>query len=275
MDVKQETNGKPKARTLVVGLGEVGGALAAVLDRKETVLRHDLDRVKIEEPIGTMHLCIPFQSPHQFETVALGYISRFKPALTIINSTVIPGTTRSVAEKSRSAVAYSPVRGKHVKMEQDLLHYVKFVAAPERNVAASAEAHFQAAGMKTRRMTEVESLELAKLAETTYFGVCIAFAQEMNRYAERVGGDYSESIGFFEEVDFLPRQRYFPGFIGGHCVIPNIKLLLQIAPSNALEAILDSNERRANELESRAGAAAEAVSKSRESDPAKVLADRQ
>jgi len=275
MDVKQETNGKPKARTLVVGLGEVGGALAAVLDRKETVLRHDLDRVKIEEPIGTMHLCIPFQSPHQFETVALGYISRFTPALTIINSTVIPGTTRSIAEKSGSAVAYSPVRGKHVKMEQDLLHYVKFVAAPERTTAASAEAHFQAAGMKTRRMTEPESLELAKLAETTYFGVCIAFAQEMNRYAERVGGDYTESIDFFEEVGFLPRQRYFPGFIGGHCVIPNIKLLLQIAPSNALEAILDSNERRANELESRAGAAAEAVSKSRESDPAKVLADRQ
>jgi UDP-N-acetyl-D-mannosaminuronate dehydrogenase len=275
MDAKKEMNGKPKARTLVVGLGEVGAALAAVLDRTETVLRHDLDRVKIDEPIGTMHLCIPFQSPHQFETVALGYINRFQPALTIINSTVLPGTTRSIAEKSGSALAYSPVRGKHVRMEQDLVHYIKFVAAPSRTDASRAEAHFQAAGMKTRRMTEVESLELAKLAETTYFGVCIAFAQEMNRYAERVGGEYSEAIDFFEEVDFLPRQRYFPGFIGGHCVIPNIKLLLQIAPSQALEAILDSNERRASELQSRASASAEAVSKSRESDPAKVLADRQ
>ena len=109
MGVKEGMNDKPKARTLVVGLGEVGAALAAVLDRKETVLRHDLDRVKIEDPIGTMHICIPFQSPHQFETVALGYISRFQPALTIINSTVLPGTTRSIAEKSGSAVAYSPV----------------------------------------------------------------------------------------------------------------------------------------------------------------------
>lgn len=275
MDLKEQANVRPKARTLVVGLGEVGAALAAVLDRNETVLRHDLDRVKIEEPIATMHLCIPFQSAHQFETVALGYISRFKPALTIINSTVIPGTTRSIAEKSGSAVAYSPVRGKHVRMEQDLLHYCKFVAAPAGADAASAEEHFQAAGMKTRRMNEVESLELAKLAETTYFGVCIAFAQEMNRYAARVGGDYSESIDFFEEVAFLPRERYYPGFIGGHCVIPNIKLLLQIAPSNALEAILDSNERRANELESRTNASAEEVSKSPQSDPAKVLDHRQ
>ena len=272
MDVKKE-NEPPKARTLVVGIGEVGAALAAVLERKEPVLRHDLDRVKIEEPIGTMHLCVPFQSPHQFETVALGYIDRFKPALTIINSTVLPGTTRSLARKSHSPVAFSPVRGKHVRMEQDLLRYFKYVAAPDRIWAANAEVHFRSAGMKTRRMAEVESLELAKLAETTYFGACIAFAQEMNRYAERVGGDYSEAIEFFDEVDFLPRQRYFPGFIGGHCVIPNIKLLLQIASSPALEAILESNELRASELES--GTDDRSDAKHRDSAAqAKVLADR-
>jgi UDP-N-acetyl-D-mannosaminuronate dehydrogenase len=257
MDVKEPAQGRSKARTLVVGIGEVGAALAAILDRNETVLRHDLDRVKISEPVGTMHLCIPFQSGHQFETVALGYIERFQPSLTIINSTVVPGTTRSIAEKSGAAVAYSPVRGKHVRMQQDLMRYIKFVAAPDWVDAAAAEAHFQAAGIKTRRMPEVESLELAKLAETTYFGVCIAFAQEMNRYAGRVGADYSKAIEFFDEIDFLPRQRYFPGFIGGHCVIPNIKLLLQIAPSATLEAILDSNERRALELESPTGLSSE------------------
>ena len=274
MDVKEQANGKRKAKTLVVGLGEVGAALAAILDRKEPVLRHDLERVKIEERIGAMHLCIPFQSPHQFETVALGYIERFQPSLTIINSTVLPGTTRSIAQKSASPVAYSPVRGKHMRMQEDLMRYFKYVAAPDRADAASAEAHFQAAGMKTRRMGEVESLELAKLAETTYFGVCIAFAQEMNRYAERVGADYSEAIDFFDEVDFLPRQRYFPGFIGGHCVIPNIKLLLQLAPSPALEAILDSNERRAYELESRNNPDSEDLSGNREPTEGKVLVDR-
>lgn len=274
MDAKEQANHELKSRTLVVGLGEVGAALAAVLDRTEPVLRHDIERVKIDEPVGTMHLCIPFQSPHQFETIALGYIDRFQPALTIINSTVLPGTTRSIAQQSGQAVAYSPVRGKHVRMQEDLLHYHKYVAAPDPTDAAGAEAHFRAAGMKTRRMTEVESLELAKLAETTYFGVCIAFAQEMNRYAERVGGDYSEAIDFFDEVGFLPRQRYFPGFIGGHCVIPNIKLLLQIAPSATLEAILESNERRANELESRTGAGSKPDSGSRQSAETKVLAGR-
>ena len=125
-----------------------------------------------------MHICIPFQSSAQFEPRRCGYIKRFNPALTIVNSTVLPGTTRALAQRSGKPVAYSPVRGKHVRMAQDLLRYVKFVAAAEAETAAAAARHFEDAGMKTRRMGKPETLELAKLAETTYFGVQIAFAQD-------------------------------------------------------------------------------------------------
>jgi UDP-N-acetyl-D-mannosaminuronate dehydrogenase len=239
-------------KTLVVGLGEVGGALAEVLERKRPVLKHDIERRDFGEPIGVMHICIPFQSRTQFEASAVEYIRRFKPELTIINSTVIPGTTRSISEKTGSAVVYSPVRGKHVKMAQDLLHYFKFVAAPESTWAERAEAHFRDCGIKTRKVEKPETLEVAKLGETTYFGVIIAWAQEFNRYVEKVGGNYEEAIEFFDEVDFLPRQRYFPGFIGGHCVIPNINLLMKIDSAPLLQAVLDSNVRRAKELDDQA-----------------------
>jgi UDP-N-acetyl-D-mannosaminuronate dehydrogenase len=248
--------------------------LAAVLERNEPVLRHDIQPVEINERIGVMHLCIPFQTSGQFETAALSYIKRFTPELTIIDSTVIPGTTRSIAQKSGAHLAYSPVRGKHVRMREDLLHYKKFVAALSEKDADRAEAHFRNAGMKTRRAKDVETLEVAKLAETTYFGVCIAFAQELNRYCERAGGTYEEAIAFFDEVDFLPRGRYFPGFIGGHCVIPNINLLLRVAPSAMFEAIVDSNERREYELKSEERHADKARSTSRKPAEAKVLAGR-
>jgi len=162
---------------------------------------------------------------------------------------VLPGTTTAIAGRTGKSVAYSPVRGKHVRMTQDMLHYVKYVAASDPPAAALAQSHFEAAGMKTRRMNRPETLELAKLAETTYFGVLIAFAQDLDRYARRVGADYDEAINFFEEVDFLPRTRYFPGVIGGHCVLPNIQILRKIADSPLLEAVLESNAIRARELE--------------------------
>ena len=235
--------------TLIVGLGEVGSALAEVLERKSPVLRQDIEPREFDAQIGVMHICIPFQESAKFETIVCGYINRFDPALTIINSTVLPGTTSAVAERTGKPIAYSPVRGKHVRMTQDLLHYVKYVASPDPRTAALAQSHFEAAGMKTGRMNRPETLELAKLAETTYFGVLIAFAQDLDRYARRVDGDYEEAINFFDEIDFLPRARYFPGVIGGHCVIPNIEILRKIAHSPLLEGILESNAIRARELE--------------------------
>ena len=237
----------PDRKTLVIGLGEVGGALAEVLERSAPVLRHDLERVDFDCPIGVMHICIPFAAQAQFVTTALSYIERFRPELTIINSTVLPGTTRMVAAKSSSPVVFSPVRGKHVRMVQDLLRYVKFVAGADSAAATMATEHFSRAGLRTRSMSKLEALELAKLAETTYFGVLIGYAQELDRYSERLGVDYSEATEFFEEIDFLPRVRYYPGFIGGHCVIPNIKLLKQICKSELLDAVLSSNDKRAEE----------------------------
>jgi UDP-N-acetyl-D-mannosaminuronate dehydrogenase len=247
----------PQGRTLVVGLGEVGGALAQVLESSGPILKHDIERVEIEGPIGVMHLCIPFSSQAQYEQAALEYIERFRPALTIINSTVLPGTTRSIGARSGARVAFSPVRGKHVRMVEDLGHYIKFVAAVDPQVASMAVRHFESVGLKPRTMSKVETLELAKLAETTYFGVLIAFAQELNRFAEHLRADYFfaehlradyfEATDFFEEVDFLPRTKYFPGFIGGHCVIPNIKLLQQLRDSDLLNAIMKSNDQRARE----------------------------
>ena len=262
-------------KTLVVGVGEVGGALAEVLERTQPdLLRHDLAPREFSDAIGVMHICIPYQSGQQFETAALEYIKRFQPRLTVINSTVIPGTTRRIANRSGARLAYSPVRGKHARMAEDLLRYCKFVAADDDAIAAEAEDHFRTARMKTRRVARPETLEVAKLAETTYFGIQIAFAQELNRFAQQVEADYAEAIDFFEEVDFLPRTRYYPGFIGGHCVIPNIHLLRQVVNSPLLEAVLDSNQRRAAELAAEQNHPATTRKQGRSTDENKVLAHR-
>ena len=237
-----------RGKPLVVGLGEVGGALRTVLEAKGPLSVLDVEPVEIAGPISVMHVCFPFQQRRGFVPAVVERIKQFAPSLTIINSTVLPGTTRAIASATGAAVAYSPIRGKHAKMVQDLGHYTKFVASPDPETARRAEEHFRSLGMRTSIMAEPETLELAKLAETTYFGIQIAFAQELNRYADRVGGKYSEAVKFFEEVKFLPPVTYFPGFIGGHCVIPNIHLLQEIEGSPLLDAILESNERRGEEL---------------------------
>ena len=81
--------------------------------------------------------------------------------------------------------------------------------------------------MKTRLLSSPEATEIAKLTETTYFGLLIAWAQEVERYCMELGANYDEVVSFYDEIKFFPPAKYFPGAIGGHCVMPNIAILLQ------------------------------------------------
>jgi UDP-N-acetyl-D-mannosaminuronate dehydrogenase len=66
-------------------------------------------------------------------------------------------------------------------MVEDLLHYTKFVGALDPAAGERPAGHFQSLGMKTRILSSPEATEFAKLTETTYFGLMIAWANEVER----------------------------------------------------------------------------------------------
>jgi hypothetical protein len=233
-----------EAPVLVVGLGEVGGPLLAVLRGAHRAEGRDIEDRDFHG-VQVLHLCFPFGP--DFVPTASGYISRYRPEVAVINSTVVPGTTRSIQETTGVPTVYSPVRGKHTRMTEELRRYRKFVAGSPAKAVRLVEDHFCAAGMTTQRMSSLEALELAKLLETSYFGVLVAWAQEMDRFAGSVGADYWETLGFFEEIGFLPPVGFEPGFIGGHCVMPNLDLLEQLRKSPFIDAMRASNDQRARE----------------------------
>jgi UDP-N-acetyl-D-mannosaminuronate dehydrogenase len=231
-------------KVVVVGLGEVGKPLVQLISEHHKVVGVDITPPE-EDPRGAdvLHLCFPFQIK-DFVGEAARYIDLIKPRLTVINSTVEVGTTRKVANKSGTDVTYSPVRGKHARMLDDLRKYTKFIGGSSSSVAEATAAHFQSVGLKTKILASPEAAELAKLTETTYFGLMIAWAQEVERYADRVGVKYEEIVSFYDEIGFFPAVKYFPGVIGGHCVMPNIELLKRLDCSEILEAIQSSNQKK-------------------------------
>jgi UDP-N-acetyl-D-mannosaminuronate dehydrogenase len=86
------------------------------------------------------------------------------------------------------------------------------------------------------------------LIETTYLGVLIAWAQETNRFCRAAGADYDDVMQMMREIDYLPPVVFQPGFIGGHCVIPNTYLLEQVRPSPFIDVMRSSNDERRAEL---------------------------
>jgi len=228
---------------VVVGLGEVGEPLLRLIEReRQPVVGIDIETDSFPQrgSVDVMHICFPFQVD-DFVSEAKRYIDLIAPELTVVNSTVPVGTTRAIQDETGARLAYSPIRGKHSAMLDQLTHYVKFVGADDRATATQAADHFASLGMQTKIVDSPETAELAKLTETTYFGLLIAWAQTVDRWCAQTGADYDQVVSFYDEVSFFPRVKYFPGVIGGHCVMPNIELLAQIFESEFLDAIRSSN----------------------------------
>ena len=201
---------KTRQRVVVVGLGEVGKPLLQIVSEY-----HDVIGVDITPPterfdeVDVLHICYPFQIK-DFVSESARYIELFKPKVTIINSTVAVGTTRAVAERARAVVVNSPVRGKHARMVEEMRSYAKFVGALDLAGAQDAADHFESVGLKARILSSPEATELAKLTETTYFGLMIAWAQELERFCDQAGQNYGEIVSFYEEIGFFPKIKYYP-----------------------------------------------------------------
>lgn len=226
---------------LVLGLGEVGQPLLEVISQKYRVIGVDLEPVEFHGICEVMHICYGFEV-EDFHGLSIAYIEKYQPRLTIVNATVSPGTTRDIYQATGVPIVHSPVRGKHIKMKEELLRYVKFIGGIDVASSQKAAEHFQSLGMRTQILSSPEATELAKLTETTYFGLMIAWAQEVERYCDQFSLDYDEVVSYYDEIAYLPPVRYFPGVIGGHCVMPNISILKTLFRSDILDAIQKSNE---------------------------------
>lgn len=231
-------------KVVVAGLGEIGKPLFDLASEKNEVVGVDLAPVGPIENVDVLHICYPFQI-QDFIGETARYIGLFQPKLTVINSTVGIGVTRAIAERTGAAVVNSPIRGKHIRMLADLRMYTKFIGAMDPETGARAASHFESLGLKTKVLSSPEASELAKLTETTYFGVMIAWAQEVERYCDQFGANYDEVVSIYDEIKFFPPVKYFPGIIGGHCVMPNIEILSRYQKSVILEAIQESNRMKA------------------------------
>ena len=254
----------PREKVLVVGLGEVGRALFELLkesgkfdvygfDVDEDKMRSVVGDVKLSKVFDVMHVCYPCNDPENFVKVTVDYMRKFKPKLTIIDSTVAPGTTQKIFEETKSLVVHSPVRGMHKSLEtmkRDIMFWSKYVGGATPEAAELAKKHFEELGLKVKVLRSPVETELAKLFETVYRAWMIVCFQEMHRISRHFGADFDEVVDMIEDIHrvHFNKPLHYPGVIGGHCLIPNTELLLKVYDSEFLRLILKSNEKRKKEI---------------------------
>jgi len=249
-------------KDVVMGLGEIGNPILKLLSKKGIVvgfdLNHDLmDGIKFEKyknlETSFLHIAIPVTD--KFIHNVLKSYKKFHPECIVIHSTIKPGITEKLQRKLPIPVIYSATRGVHKRMIYDLKRYTKFFVisanAPRNKWASSRYVKvMKNCGIKTKKMSSPETLELAKIiCDTSYLGWLVNYAQLSNIIAIEYDVNYDEMWSFSDEIHkFLGnRPKMFPGFIGGHCVIPNLDLMHN-QTLNLIKKLNDSYGKKIKEI---------------------------
>ena len=222
---------------IILGMGEVGETLFDLLiDRKFDCVGIDLDESKcknyteneiIENP-QYLHVCLPGEL-EKFTDIVIEWINKIKNIqVVVIHSTVKPGTTKTIQERSSIPILFSPVRGVHRRFLDDIKKYTKFISFDGTEINSKIKKDLENRFEKVDWMSTTKTAELAKiLVDTTYYGWLINYAQITKMICEKENVDFDEMWKFADEIheNLGNRPKMFPGIIGGHCVIPNLNLV--------------------------------------------------
>jgi UDP-N-acetyl-D-mannosaminuronate dehydrogenase len=246
----------------VLGYGEIGSAMARIAQEAgyQIYIRElDYDTLKGKQ-IDYLYINIPEKRNKEFiEIVALN-IREFSPKLTIINSSITPGTTRKIFALTKSPIVHSPVIGLHPNLYTSIKKYFRKVVAPiDSKSRKLAEEHFRKLGLKVEFFTKPENSEASKLLDLIYFAWNIVFCKWVNQMCNDQGWDFSE---VYKKQNEIYNQGYarllpnsirpilipVPGPITGHCTIPDTELIHKLYPTSLTSYILKENKKYFSEV---------------------------
>lgn len=209
---------------LIVGAGEVGTALHAVLSRAHPTAIRDVEPVDI--PAEVLHVAIPWSE--RFVAAVRRYEVEHGADLVIVHSTVPVGTC------DPERWVHSPVRGRHPDLAESLTAFVKHVGGTR---AKEAAAILEPAGIGVAVHDRAVETEAGKLAELAQYALQVIVEKDIHAWCEREGLNFSTVYTTFAESynagyealgehQFVrPVLRHMPGPIGGHCVMVGAKIL--------------------------------------------------
>jgi len=225
----------------ILGYGEVGQTIAKFYKNPQI---KDLNRDDGLEGVETLHICIPWSE--NFVKIVKREIKKIKPKITIIHSTIAPGTVKKIG----GMIVHSPIRGVHPHLYEGIKTFVKYIGADNKRAGELAKKHLKSLGIKTKVFYPSITTEIGKLLDTSYYGLCIAWHGEMAKICDKFGINFEKAVTNFNNTyneGYLKfgkknviRPVLYPPKKGikGHCVCENAKILNKYFKSQALDLIL-------------------------------------
>ncbi|MFH1713987.1 MAG: hypothetical protein ABH831_00055 [Candidatus Nealsonbacteria bacterium] len=236
-----------KSRIGILGFGEVGQSIAKFYKNPRI---KDLRKDDGLQGVEILNVCIPWSD--NFVKIVKKEIKKIKPKLTIIHSTVAPGTVKKIG----GMAVHSPIRGIHPHLYKGIKTFVKYIGADNKKAGDLAEKHLKGLRIRTKVFMPSVTTEIGKLLDTSYYGLVIAWHAEMKKLCDKYRIDFEKAVTDFNQTynegykklgkkNVIRPVLYPPKKgISGHCIIPNVKILNKYFKSKALDLIIEYKLRK-------------------------------
>jgi UDP-N-acetyl-D-mannosaminuronate dehydrogenase len=234
-------------KIFIVGYGEIGSSLEQLYkdfnEYEIFIFDPSLNKKNGVYGADIMHICIPYSN--DFVSIVNDYVVQYFPKITVINSTVAPGTTAQILGN----VCHSPNRGLHPNLKDGMLTFLKYIGSENPNTSELVKEHFYSLGIESYICKNSITSEYAKLLDTSYYGVCIAFHSDVMKICEEKNLDFDEVMTIYNKSynegysklgrpEFSRPVLYPTNKIGGHCIVPNANILLSSSEIPSVSNIL-------------------------------------
>ena len=160
----------------MVGAGEVGTAVAAVLSRAHPTQLRDIEPVEVEADV--LDVCIPWSE--RFVEIVAAYVVQHRVRLVVVHSTVPVGVCDA------QGWVHSPIRGRHPDLTEGVATFVKHFGGVGAEEAALA---WKDCGVPTAVHPRAAETEAGKLWELVQFGVQVRMEKAVHAWCEERGLD--------------------------------------------------------------------------------------
>lgn len=225
------------------GMGEVGSALVKAIWKGNKVYVSDKAFIGRPDvgPVDFLHVAIPYGK--EFLDAVRGEMEVYRPRYTVIHSTVPVGTTRLIGGKT----CHSPIRGQHADPKYGFFRFIKYLGSMDKKTEAAVIQHLAWSGIHVSAGWKPEETEFAKLLCLSRYLNDLAFMETASKLCKRfrvrreIVNDWTMTynIGYAKSRYVRPLLDFPNGKVGGHCVIPVNRILVNQVRSSFLRKNLE------------------------------------
>lgn len=228
---------------VIGGAGQIGHAIASVLEERHEVYRVDPPAGLYEVPSNRVHVMhVAIRWSDTFEQDVQDYADRFDPFLVVVHSTVPVGTC------DRHGWVHAPVRGRHPNLAQGVntfpMHFggknAHIVASAFDGLVGDAILHDRAADTEAGKLWELAQLGIQARVMQEIMAYCVDRGLDFDAVYTQFAESYNAGYSVLEPQFVRPVLEWSPPPLGGHCVAQNSPMLGSEFVRDLLEPISPS-----------------------------------